>query len=177
MAKRVLELSQLINPLEGLEGEMPFQPSFRHLTNVLQIHDGNIAKAKEYYTDDIKNARDERRFNERAQCALNWLEKFAPEDFKFNINSETPKVELDDKSRSFLQGLNQLLSEKGSTFTDDQQLHEAIYEIMHGQELKPGDIFPLCYNILISKPKGPKLAGFMRTIGLERVNNLIKGAL
>lgn len=177
MAKRVLELSQLTNPINGLEGEMPFQPSFRHLTNVLQIHDGNIEKAKEYYTNDIKNKRDQRRFEQRAQCALNWLQKFAPEDFKFNINKETPAVELNESSRAFLQELTKLLDERSSSFDNDQDLHEAIYEIMHAQELKPGDIFPLCYTILISKPKGPKLAGFMRTIGLEKVNQLIKGAL
>lgn len=173
MAKRVLELSQV----GEMPKEMPFQPSFRHLTNVLQIHDGNLDKAKEYYADQIKNERDERRFKERASCALNWLEQFAPEDFKFSINKEAPKLEMGDKEKAYLTSVSEMLDTKASSFNSDNDLHEALYEIMHAQELKPGEVFPLCYGLLINKPKGPKLAGFMRTIGLEKVNLLIKGAL
>ncbi len=172
MAKRVYELSQI----GEMPKEMPFQPSFRHLTNVLQIHDGDINQAKTYYSDQIKNERDERRFNQRSQCALFWLENYAPEDFKFSINKETPKgIEITTEKKSFLNDLVELMA--GQSFNDDKELHEAMYEIMHKHELKPMDIFPLCYEILISKPKGPKLAGFMRTIGLERVSTLFKGAL
>lgn len=171
MAKRVYELSQV----GDLPNEMPFQPSFRHLTNVLQIHDGNLDKAREYYKDEIKNERDERRFTQRSQCALFWLKNYAPEDFKFAINREAPPVELDDKGKAYLTEVAAGLGE--NTFNDDSALHEYLYEVMHKHELKPMDIFPLCYNILISKPKGPKLAGFMRTIGLEKVQELFKGAL
>ncbi len=172
MAKRVYELSQI----EAMPEKMPFQPSFRHLTNVLQIHDGNIEKAREYYQDQIENERDERRFKERANCALNWLENFAPVDFKFSINKEAPKVDLEESGRSYLQEVSKMLDGHGD-FSSDEELHEKLYEIMHSFELKPGDIFPLCYNILINKPKGPKLAGFMRTIGLKKVNELIRGVL
>ncbi len=173
MAKRVLELSQV----GDLPKEMPFQPSFRHLTNVLQIHNGDLEKAKTYYQDDLKNERDERRFRERANCALNWLELYAPEDFKFSINDKAPAMDIGTKEKEYLAQVSQMLTEKGATFTTDQELHEALYEIMHGLELKPGDVFPLCYGLLINKPKGPKLAGFMRTIGLDKVNELIKGVL
>lgn len=172
MAKRVYELSQV----GEMPKEMPFQPSFRHLTNVLQIHDGNIEAAKTYYVDEIKNERDERRFNQRSQCALFWLENYAPEDFKFKINTSCPGgLDITEEKKAFLSEMVDLLSSK--TFSDDKELHEAMYEVMHKHELKPMDIFPLCYEILISKPKGPKLAGFMRTIGLEKVATLFKGAL
>ena len=56
MAKRVYELSQV--------GEMPatcpIQPSFRHLCNILQIHDGDIEKAKTHYIDQINNEWDKK---------------------------------------------------------------------------------------------------------------------
>lgn len=170
MAERVYELSQI----QEKPAVMPFQPSFRHLTNVLQIHDGSIEAARDYYKGEIKNARDERRFNERSACALYWLKTYAPEDFKFSINKEAPKVELGDKERAYIKDAASALSE---TYASDTELHEKLYEIMHSHELKPMDVFPVCYNILISKPKGPKLAGFMMTIGLEKVKSLFEGAV
>ena len=49
-----------------------------------------------------------------------------------------------------------------------------MYEIMHSMELKPADIFGPIYQLLISCQKGPKLAGFISTIGKQRVLNLLK---
>ena len=173
MAKRVYELSQI----GELPTEMPFQPSFRHLTNILQINDGDISKAREYYKDEIKNERDERRFTQRSECALHWLKTYAPEDFKFNINQEAPALNLDEKQKSFFSIVKTTLENDWSNFNTDKELHEKLYEHMHEVELTPGDVFPLLYQTLISKEKGPKLAGFIRTIGKERVVKLMGQAL
>jgi lysyl-tRNA synthetase, class I len=169
MAKRVFELCQLTERPEV----MPFQPSFRHLTNVLQINDGNILAAREYYKDQIKNERDERRFSQRANCALFWLKTYAPEDFKFAVNQKAPSVDMNEKQKSFFSNLAQALETEWPKWNDDKDLHERMYEIMHAQELKPNEVFPLCYELLISKEKGPKLAGFIRTLGQERVLNIL----
>ena len=173
MAKRVFELSQV----GEMPKEMPFQPSFRHLTNILQINDGNIDKAREYYGNDIKNERDERRFRERSQCALFWLKTYAPEDFKFSINAKAPSIDLNDGLRNFMQAFHQELNQNFDSFENDKALHEKIYEIIHQFELQPNDVFKALYELLISKEKGPKLAGFIRTIGGQRVCQLIEQIL
>ena len=85
MAKRVYELSQLNGKPPK---EIPFQPALRHLSNILQIHDGDIEKAKSFYQDEIKNDRDERRYYERAKCAWFWITNYAPEDFKFSLHKD-----------------------------------------------------------------------------------------
>lgn len=172
MAKRVYELSQ-INSDDMIPAEMPFQPSFRHLCNILQINDGKIDKAREAYSSEIKNDRDERRFSERSERALFWLENYAPEDFKFQINPETPSITPDDKQGQYLANLKNVINTSWDSIETDKQLHEKMYELMHEVELKPADIFPLMYNILISREKGPKLAGFIRTIGKDRVLSLL----
>lgn len=170
MAKRVFELSQI----SQMPSEMPFQPSFRHLTNILQIHGGNIAKASEYYSKAIKNARDQRRFDQRAQCALNWLELYAPEDFKFSINRQAPHLDLNEKQRQFFGDLKTLISHQWDSFSVDKDLHNAMYEIMHKFELTPAEIFKPLYQLLINQEKGPKLAEFMRTIGKEKLTHLLR---
>ncbi len=169
MAKRVFELSQVGEMPE----ECPIQPSFRHLCNILQINDGDISKAREAYADQIKTPRDERRFSERSQCALFWLKTYAPEDFKFQVNSHIPSLELNDKQKSFLTAFKSFLSSNWDTLQTDKDLHEKMYEIIHEVEIEPSDAFATLYELLISKEKGPKLAGFIRTIGKDRVLALI----
>ncbi len=169
MAKRVYELSQIENP----PTEMPFQPAFRHLCNVLQINDLNISKARSFYNNDIKNERDERRFQERAQRAAYWIENSAPDEFKFSLNKQVVKLPLNEKQKSFMLNLHEFLNSQWETIEDDKALHEKMYEMIHSLELEPMEIFTLLYKKLINLEKGPKLAGFIRTIGKERVINLL----
>ena len=48
-----------------------------------------------------------------------------------------------------------------------------MYEMIHTHELEPMPTFTFLYQKLIGLDKGPKLAGFIRTIGLERVSKLL----
>jgi len=53
-------------------------------------------------------------------------------------------------------------------------LHEKLYEIIHSiDDLTPGDAFKFLYQVLINQDKGPKLAGFIRTIGTGSVQRII----
>jgi lysyl-tRNA synthetase class 1 len=169
MAKRVYELSQISEP----PLEMPFQPAFRHLCNVLQINDLDVKRSRPFYNNDIKNERDERRFLERAQRAAYWIENSAPDEFKFALNTEPVTSEMTEKQTNFLKELRDYLSLSWNTIADDKALHEKMYEMINALELEPMDIFTLLYKKLINQSKGPKLAGFIRTIGQERVLKLL----
>tara|TARA_R110000868_G_scaffold25366_4_gene98863 strand:- start:875 stop:2440 length:1566 start_codon:yes stop_codon:yes gene_type:complete len=168
MAKRVYELSQI----SDMPKEMPFQPAFRHLTNILQIHDGDISAARSFYDGEIKNERDERRFNERAACAKYWLENYAPDDFKFSVNTQTVNYDCDQNTKKFLSSFKQTLEKEWDSF-DDKSLHEKMYEEIHANEVEPPVAFKALYQSLISQDRGPKLASFILTIGKERVLNLL----
>ncbi len=169
MAKRVYELSQI----GERPATMPFQPAFRHLCNVLQINDLDVKRARGFYNNEIKNERDERRFQERAQRAAYWIENSAPEEFKFSLNKEPVKMDLTEKETAFLNDLNGYLKAEFNNISEDKALHEKMYEMIHAHELEPMAVFTLLYKKLISLEKGPKLAGFIRTIGLERVSRLL----
>lgn len=169
MAKRVYELSQLDGKVPA---QCPVQPSFRHLCNILQVHDGKIHKAQEEYAGEIKNARDQRRFQERSERALFWLENHAPEDFKFKINSVAPTLSPTEAEGKFLAQLKADLK-NSELWSTEEKLSDKIYAVMHQFELQPAQAFTLLYQILISKPKGPKLANFLIQIGQERVLGLL----
>ena len=169
MAKRVMELSQI----HDFPKEIPFQPAFRHLTNILQINEGDITKTREYYKDNIKNERDERRFNERANGALFWIKNYAPDDFKFHLNTKRIEIELTDKQDAYLKELSAYLDHSWDELKTDKELHQKLYDIMHNHDLEPNDVFPLLSKLFLSQEKGPKRAGFIRTIGKDKIHHLI----
>ena len=170
MAKKVYALSQL----EKAPDQCPIQPSFRHLCNVIQINSGSLEKTLNYYHKDMKNDWDKRRLTNRANCAINWLEKYAPEDFKFSVNKEKINQSLNENEKSFFKTLNEELTNNWNEYKTDKDVHEAMYKIIHSVEgLEPTAIFPKIYQRLINKEKGPKLAGFIRTIGKEDSTKLL----
>ncbi len=171
-AKRIYELSQL-NSDGKIPDVMPFQPSFRHLCNILQINDFDIAKARKYYEAEIKNERDERRFNERAERAVFWIQNHAPEDFKFIINKEKrTDVELTEVEQQFVEALKNELANNWDTYQTDKELQNKIGSLVSEFGLTP-DIYKKLYQLLISRDLGPKLAGFIRSIGKDKILNIL----
>ena len=84
--KRIYELSCISKP----QTNMPFQPSFRHLTTILLINSFDIEKTVKTYENEFRDDADRQRVRERALRAKNWIEKYAPEEFSFSINDEIP---------------------------------------------------------------------------------------
>jgi lysyl-tRNA synthetase class 1 len=58
---------------------------------------------------------------------------------------------------------------------DEKSLSEAIYALAGEAKLEPKVFFKLVYRVLIEKEMGPRLAGFLLTIGRERALDLLGG--
>ncbi len=153
--KRIYELSHV----GKIPKTIPFQPSFRHLTNVLQQNHLDIEKSISYYEKQLKNKEDKERLRTRAKCAVCWLQKYAPEDFKFSLNDKLPKgLELSKDQVKALKDVAKILKEKE---WEDKELHEECYIIIKNNNLEIKDFFTAAYQVLIGKEKGPKLAAFL----------------
>ena len=163
--KRIYELSSVDKP----SSEMPIQPSFRHLCNMVQIHENSFAKIQQSY--GVENKRDIERLKLRAGCAFNWLSKYAPEDMKFNVQKDV-KIEVSAKGKEVVAKLIHYLENRKDL--EEKHLYEEFYNIARSVEMETRDFFKVCYNILINKDKGPKLAPFIVTLGKERVIELLK---
>lgn len=165
--KRIYELS-----VADIPEKMPFQPSFRHLTNLLQIHEFDIDKTMQEYNQDIKTKEDEGKFRKRAECCSNWINNHADENFKFKVQEKiTEDINLSEKQKKSLSMISEILK-KG--VKDDKELHEKIYDISKEMEMKPAEIFKGAYQVLINKERGPRLASFILTLGKERVISLFE---
>ena len=149
---------------------IPYQPGIRHLTTILQIFDFDIDKTIGYFEKELKNEHDKNRLRKRAECAKNWVQKYAPEDFRFKVQ-EKSQVTLVKEQKDILQQLAEKLLEKE---WNDKELHEEMYILCKNNDFPPGDFFKTAYTVLINKSKGPKLASFILEIGRERVAKLFK---
>ncbi|MDD5649959.1 MAG: lysine--tRNA ligase [Candidatus Nanoarchaeia archaeon] len=155
--KRIYELSCIEIPKK-----MPEQYTFRHLSSLVQLFNGDIKKVlTELNTKD-------KRIETRAKCALNWINKYAPEDMKFKLQDKV-NTKFNEQETKALKLLATKLKNK---YTEDQ-LAEEIYNISKESEIEPKDFFKICYRLLINKEKGPKLATFILIIGKEKVIKLI----
>ena len=148
---------------------MPLQPSFRHLTTLIQIHDFDVNKIMKEY--NAKNKFDKKRLKTRIDCAINWLKKYAPDEIKFELQEKVSseiKKKLSAKQKKAIKILNERLKKKKYK---EKELFEDIYNISKEVELEPKDFFKAAYLILLKKERGPRLAPFILTLE-EKATNL-----
>jgi lysyl-tRNA synthetase class 1 len=102
----------------------------------------------------------------RMEHARRWLDSFAPEDLRFEIQPDLPGVasELTADQRSFLGKLAARLRED----MDGQAIHELIWELAGGfGDTRPADLFRAIYLVLLGKPRGPRAGSFLTVLGVE----------
>jgi lysyl-tRNA synthetase class 1 len=161
--KRIYELSQV----KDVPAEIPYQAPFRHLCNLLQIHGGDIEKAIDALGDVADAHREKVRV--RARCAWNWITTYAPEDFRFSLRSpdDTP-IETSDAELEAIRKLKQEIASRYEEH-DEKSLSGALFEIARSSGLEPKQFFQVVYRALIGREKGPRLANFIRTVGKDRI--------
>jgi len=150
--------------------KMPYQPKFRHLTMVLQINNLDVEKVVSYYEQELNNRSDKDRLRVRAECAKNWIKKYAPEEFKFTVQDKCQVVLVKNEKEILHQLADKLLVKEWT----DVELHEEMYVLCTNNEFPANDFFKLAYRVLINKDKGPRLASFMLEIGRKKVAELLK---
>jgi lysyl-tRNA synthetase class 1 len=161
--RRTYELSQVT----AAPASLPQQVPFRHLCNLLQVNEGDIGATLAALPG--LSGPDEERLRVRAQCAWNWTVNFAPEDFRFSLRPlDGPSVRLSPVENQAVRGFREDLEQHLEAY-DEKSLSEAIYAAAHQAGLEPKDFFTVIYRLLIGRERGPRLAGFILTVGRERV--------
>jgi lysyl-tRNA synthetase class 1 len=167
LERRIYELSQV----ERVPEEMPFQIPFRHLCNLLLIHLGDIDQV----IGSLQNLKpsQEAHVRARAACAWYWINECAPEDFRFSLRATGEKAELPENEVVALRRLRDEVVGKLDAFDSESELASAIYAVAQVSGIEPKDLFRASYQALIGKDQGPRLAGFLKAIGAEKVMALL----
>ena len=114
------------------------------------------------------------RLQVRRKCAKNWLRDYAPDEFKFSLQTEKDALyeatENERKAiRDFAGYVEKYLDELG-----EKEFSNYIYQAAADNSLENADFFRVVYTILIGKEKGPKLAGFVKACGSETILPILK---
>lgn len=164
--RRIYELSQVHSSPTALPAQIPF----RHLCNLLLIHDGDVECALsampgyDRFDEELVS-----RARTRARCAWRWIQDFAPEDFRFKIvDPSAPPVAVGPAERAAIGALRDLVA-GGLDSLDEKGVQNAIYAIAREQGIEPKDFFPVLYRVLVDAEKGPRLGGFFKTLGADRL--------
>ena len=148
-----------------------YQIPFRHLCNLLQVHNGNI-EAVLAGLEDLKDEQRERLVR-RAKCAWNWIrDSGAPEDFKFSLNTPENVGKIDEE---FLPLIDRIKKEilPSLNLLPEKELSTKLYDVANDAGKEPQALFTILYRILIGKEQGPRLAGFMKIVGQEKIQELL----
>jgi len=163
---RIYELSQV----GAVPAEMPYQASFRHLCNLLQIHNGDVDTVISLL--DGVDPKQIDRLKVRTRCAWNWIRQFSPEDFRFSLRSADDDLfEVDNKELEAVKLLKNEIEKLDSH--DDKTLGEAIYTIAEKSGMEPKNLFTLIYQVLVGKEKGPRLVGFIMIVGKDKILDIL----
>lgn len=166
-SKRIYELSHI----GAIPEKMPVQIPLTYASLVIQVGQSEQGAIKllqdsAHLPKDLTGI-DLHSITMRLNDAKRWAEHFAPEQYKFNINSEVPKLSLTLKQIFVLHAIADML--KSNDNITDEELSQKIFDTAKANGLSPKDFFEAAYQVLISKKQGPKLAHFILTIGKDKV--------
>jgi len=165
--KRIYELSHI----GKMSKKLPIQPSLRHMASIVQIYEQDMNKILNYYAP--KTEYNKQKVKTRAKCVINWLEKHAPDNMKFKVQSKVTKKTINSltkKSKLALLDIAKYLKKE----TDEHKLYEQIYNISKKYDIKPNELFKSAYMVLINKTRGPRLSPFILEIGKQKVIKLLQ---
>ena len=174
--KEIYEIVQM-NP----DAPLPFRPPFRFLVNAYQIAGDNLEKIFEILKRNsqlTKSFEDKEfgdltetemaQYRERVDNVIYWLDNYAPKFVKFQVQEKSvPKLPLTEEQDKFLAELADLM--ENTEFSDAAELHDAMYEILEGQGLKPQKGFQAIYKMILGQKQGPRAASFLLSLDKDFV--------
>jgi lysyl-tRNA synthetase class 1 len=172
--KKIYESSQI-----ELSESMPFQPSYRFLTVAYQIAGNDVEKVFEILKKNSQlskemesinfndlDKKDLERLERRINQVKNWLKLYAPEFVKFQVQKKLPRVEISDLQKEFLLKVADLLEDRKY---NPEELHDAMYLIIHDLDIKPQKAFQAIYKVITGKKQGPRAASFVLSLDMDLV--------
>ena len=172
--KRTYELSQ---PYE-IPKKMPIQLPYRHLVTLIQIGENwddvkEILQRTEQIPKKLEKS-DEEHLKQRADHAQYWLDNFAPDMVKFEVQKQLPKINLISEQKKFLQTF---LEKIPSINWDAEEIHNAIYASSEKEKIPIKTAFTTIYQIILGREKGPRAGFFLSNLDKEFVEKRVEQAI
>jgi lysyl-tRNA synthetase class 1 len=176
-ARRILQLASVDHRPIAPGDPVPFRAPVRHLSILLQVYDGDLPRTREHYEREgkLSNEAERTAFLVRAQCIWTWITQHAPEEFRYRIRSEPVVRALDPDQRVVLSRLAGALASHPDIVEDT--VIGYLKTMCEGTSLTPQTFFPVAYDLLIDRERGPKLSTLITTMGAARAHALLAPSL
>jgi lysyl-tRNA synthetase, class I len=174
-ARRTMQLAAVDHRRVEPGREPTFLPGVRHLSVILQIFDGDIDGARAHYEAELSDPEARRRFEQRARCIWRWIEQYAPEDFRYRIRTAPVIRAVEGEHRVALRRLVEILEQH--PHADDDALGGHFKALAGELALPLKDFYPLVYDLLLDRDRGPKLSTLLATMGAARALPLLRPSL
>lgn len=156
-------LISLWNESDGLSG-IPFEHLVMTIQASTDVEDMLASLKRTGYGEKIK--KDKPKLITEIEYIKNWLEKFAPERYKFEVQKKIPKINLNDRQKKFLE---KILSVMKSKNLDGAALHQQIHDIKQNFNLHPREAFSAIYLVFLGKDSGPQAGWFLASLDRDFV--------
>jgi len=104
---------------------------------------------------------------QRMNDARRWLQTYAPDQYRFQVQSRLPDISLDDAQRAFLGRLAEAV--RGRPVWTGEELHEQIHALKNQLGLPPKQAFSAIYLTFLGKPSGPQAGWFLAALDRDFV--------
>src|SRR5205085_1996465 len=92
-----------------------------------------------------------------------WLDKWAPEDVKFELAQKVDPTKFSEQEKIFLKALSTKVAQAPEG-ADGEWFHKAIYDLQDQSGLETKQLFSALYRALIGKEQGPRAGWFLNIL-------------
>jgi len=145
-------------------GFRPVGVPFQHLVVVAQAARFDVGRALDVLRRGGYSTADPEAVAGRMVYARRWLEDFAPEDVRFEVQDRLPEAArgLPEATRQLLARLADQLDET----LDAEAIHRTIHDLATSSNaVPPAELFRAVYLALLGKPRGPRAGWFVQLLG------------
>ncbi len=141
-------------------------PRFSQVVFLSQMQHLDIVKEAEHLVGKELNEADRAELQKRIDYAKIWIQTYAPENYKFEIQEQTPEAakRFSDIQKTALREVLAYVQSApvgaDGTF-DGQAMHTALHEVKEKTGIDPKEFFEAIYLSVLGKKSGPKAGWFL----------------
>lgn len=152
--------------LSRAAGFEPVGAPYRHLVVVAQVAGFDPQRIVEILARGGYPAVRRQAIEERVPYLRRWIEAYAPDDVRFEVQNSLPDAaaDLDATQRAFLARLAAELRPG----LDGESIHALVYALAADfPDAKPARLFEAIYRSLLGKSRGPRAGWFVSLVGID----------
>ena len=152
----------------------PIGVPFRHLVNLAQITDGDVARIQTILQRHKLPVSDAAALRRRVEFATHWVDHFGPPDSRLRLQQTLPErvTTLSPLQCQVLGLLDQRLQDD----MDGDAIHALVYALAEESGLAAKEVFQAIYTAFLDNARGPRVGWFLRSLEPDFVHDRLRKA-